>query len=69
MFTFFVTLVLMFALVFLGLAAQWWFFQNSAEKHDPERELYQQLLKSTRARPRSDDKYDPEWELYQQRYD
>jgi hypothetical protein len=43
--------------------------RNSADKYDPDRELYQQLLKSAKANARSDEKDDPEWELYQQRYD
>jgi hypothetical protein len=36
------TLVLMSVLVFLGLTLQRWLFRNSAEKNDPEWELYQQ---------------------------
>jgi hypothetical protein len=34
--------VLMPILTFLGLAVQRWLFRNSAEKNDPEWELYQQ---------------------------
>jgi hypothetical protein len=36
------TLVLMPILTFLELAVQRWLFRNSAEKNDPEWELYQQ---------------------------
>ena len=36
------TLALMPVLVFLGLTLQRWLFRNSAEKNDPEWELYQQ---------------------------
>ena len=65
------TLIIIFGLpavlVFIELAAQRWFFKNGAEKIDREEELYQQLLKSARAR--SWEKIDAEWELYQQTYD
>jgi hypothetical protein len=36
------TFVLMFVLLFLELSIQGWLFRNSAEKNDPEWELYQQ---------------------------
>ena len=42
MLTLILTFVLMPVLVFLGLIAQRWLFGNSAEKNDPEWELYQQ---------------------------
>jgi hypothetical protein len=42
MLTLILTFVLMPVLVFLGLTAQRWLFGNSAEKTDPEWELYQQ---------------------------
>jgi hypothetical protein len=42
MLTLILPFVLMPVLVFLGLTAQRWLFGNSAEKTDPEWELYQQ---------------------------
>src|SRR5260370_34009695 len=49
------TLVLMPVLTFLGLAVQRCVFRNSAEKNDPEWELYQQRydLSSSRRRSRA----------------
>ena len=65
------TLVILFGLlpvlVFIMRAAQRRLFNRGAEKIDREQELYQQLLKSARARSR--EKIDAEWELYQQTYD
>jgi hypothetical protein len=69
MLTLFSTIVVISMLVFLGLVTRWWLSRNSAEKYDPDRELYQQLLKSAKANERSEEKVDPEWDLYQQRYD
>jgi len=60
-------LIFIMILMFLRLIVHWWPFKNSVEKIDMEKELYQQLLKSARAR--SQEKIDTEWELYQQRYD
>jgi len=40
--TLILTLVLLPLLLFLGLTIQRWLFRNSAEKTDPEWELYQQ---------------------------
>jgi hypothetical protein len=42
MLTLILTFVLMPVLVFLELIVQRWLFSNSAEKNDPEWELYQQ---------------------------
>jgi hypothetical protein len=42
MLTLILTFVSMPVLVFLGLIIQRWLFRNSAEKIDPEWELYQQ---------------------------
>lgn len=42
MLTLIFTFVLMLVVVFLGLTIQRWLFRNSAEKNDPEWELYQQ---------------------------
>jgi hypothetical protein len=42
MLTLILTFVLLPAMVFFGLTAQRWLFRNSAEKNDPEWELYQQ---------------------------
>ncbi len=42
MLTLILTFVLMPILTFLELAVQQWLFGNSAEKNDPEWELYQQ---------------------------
>jgi len=42
MLTLILTFVLMPVLVYLGLIAQRWLFGNSAEKNDPEWELYRQ---------------------------
>jgi hypothetical protein len=67
MWTLFIIFGLMPVLVFIKLTAQRWHFRNGAEKIDMENELYQQLLKSARARSR--EKVDAEWELYRQRYD
>jgi hypothetical protein len=58
---------LMPVLVFIKLTAQRRLFKHGAEQIDREQELYQQLLKSARAR--SQEKIDAEWELYRQRYD
>lgn len=43
MLTLIFTFVLMPVLVFLGHTVQRWLFRNSAEKNDPDWELYQQL--------------------------
>jgi hypothetical protein len=62
--------VIFFAVsVLFGIVAQRWLSTHAAERFDPESELYQQLLKSARARTRRDENYDPQWELYQQGYD
>lgn len=42
MLTLIFTFVLMLVVVFLGLTIQRWLFRYSAEKNDPEWELYQQ---------------------------
>ena len=55
--------------ILLRITAQRWLSTHATERFDPERELYQQLLTSARARTRNDESYDPEWKLYQQRYD
>jgi hypothetical protein len=69
MVTFTLVVILVVGIVALGIVAQQRLSTHAAEQFDPERELYQQLLKSAKARTRRDENYDPEWELYQQRYD
>ena len=65
------TMLLIFALmpvfVFVELTIQRRLFKKNATNIDREKELYQQLLTSARARSR--EKLDAEWELYRQSYD
>lgn len=67
MWTLFLVFGLMPVLIFIELTVQRRLFKPGAEKIDREKELYQQLLTSARAR--SQEKIDAEWELYQQRWD